>query len=445
MNKKLNYIFKKKKNYKKVSYTVIFIVIFFLILFFVPKFFNYTPKIIKVSLNKNSGISVKNISDINYKFFPSPRLRLSGSNLEFEENILKVNSAEIDIILKLSSIFNYKILEYKKILIKRGSSNIEIGKINKFFNFIKKNSKKIYFDNNNIIILRNNKKLFELKDSVIKLNTKTSTKQLNINGLFFNQKTTFVLENKSNGKIKISLRIPKLDISTNILLANKNNFKSYQGLVDIEIINNFFQFNLLKQKNIKIKKGFVRSSLTNTLFTGELTFEPYFLFNLDVRPSTLDVERTVAELQKFFFSEDLRVTEILKKIDGSLNFKRMFEGSIVFKNREVLFQNFQVGKNSRIVFNAKISEFGKKGKIQFNLITNIQNKKTGSKAIEISGYTTPSNLKIIFEKIIINKEVFTDNKIDNFEKKFRNEVLDNSFSNIFNEAKIVNFFKTFEN
>ena len=162
MNKNFNFIFKEKKFYKVVLYLLIFIVIIFSVYFSIPKFFNYTPKLIQESLRKNSDISVRDISSIQYKFFPSPRLSLSGSNLVFKENVLQVVSAEIDIILNPLNIINYKKIDYRKLLIKEGSTKIEIDKVNQLFNYVKKNQKKINFKKNIIILSQEKKNCLKL-------------------------------------------------------------------------------------------------------------------------------------------------------------------------------------------------------------------------------------------------------------------------------------------
>ena len=439
MKKKLNFIFKDKKIYKFFLYLLTFFLISFFVYLFTPKFFNYTPNLIQKRLNKNSNINIKNISNISYKFFPSPRLRLTGSNLEFGENILKVEDAEVDIILNLLRIIPYKTLDYNKFLIKEGSVIIEIKKINKLINYIKVNKKKINFKNNNIIFFKEKKKLFEINDSFIKINTP----KLNINGLFFNHKISFILKNISDLETSIKLKIPGLDVSTNILLETNDNYKTYEGLVNIEVLNNFFQFDLIKKKNIRINKGFVRSGLINTLFKGEFSFKPYFTFNLDIEPSTLNVEKLILAIQQKYFLEASNNTDIIKKINGSIKFKNMFEGIVIFKNKEIFFQNFKVGKNKQILFDANISQFGQKGKIQFNLNTNIQNKKNVAKDLKISGHIAPSTSKVTFEKIIFDEQIFTEQKVKNYEEKFKKEVVNNSLSNIFNEKKIYNFFKNF--
>ena len=444
MNKKLNFIFKNKKIYKVFLYLLAFFVIIFSTYFFIPKFFNYDPKLLEESLVKNSNIKIKNISNINYKFLPSPRLSLSGSSLEFKENILAVEGAEIEIILNPLSIINYKILDYNKILIKGGFSIVEIDEVDLLFNYIKQNKKKIIFKKNKIVILKNKKKLFEVSDSQVKINTTNDLQQLNIKGFFFNHKITFVLKDESEGKTKIVFKIPELDISSNITIDNKDKLQLYRGLVNIEVLNNFFQFNFSKEQNIKIKEGFLRSSLINSLIAGDLSFKPYFSFDLNIQPSTLNIEKLIPILQKKYFLEDLRKTEFINKIDGSLNFRKMFTGSIVFKNTEIFFQNFKVGKVNPIFFDANISQFGPKGKVQFNLNTSIQYKKKVARNLKISGYVTPSTSKITFSKIIFDEENFTEKKINNYEEKFKNEVIDGSLSNIFNEKKIKNFFKNFK-
>ena len=152
MKKKLNFIFKTKKIYKVFLYFLAFFVINFFVYLFIPNFFNYSPNLIQKNLNKNSNINIKNISNVSYKFFPSRRLKLSGSNLEFDKNILKVEGAEIEIVLNPLSIINYKTLDYDKFLIKEGLVIVEIEKINQLFNYIKNNKKKIIFEKSNFIL-----------------------------------------------------------------------------------------------------------------------------------------------------------------------------------------------------------------------------------------------------------------------------------------------------
>jgi hypothetical protein len=437
MNKKFKFIFKDKKNYKVILYLLFFVVFIFFVYFFIPKFFNYTPKLVQESLKKNSDINIEYISNIDYQLLPSPRLKLSGVYLELGKNILSVENAELEIILNPLRIINYKILDYHKLLLKNGSTNIEIKKINKIFNYIKKNQNKINFKNNTTIFLRENKKLFEINNSLVKFNTKNNTQLLNLNGLFLNHKASFILKEKKNNKINITLKVPELDISTNIFLENIDNFKIFKGIINLEVLNNFFQFNFIKEKKITISKGFIRGNLINSSFEGDISFRPYFLFNLDIKPSSFDIKKLVSIIKKIYFTENFNAIEIIKKIDGSLNFKDSVKGRIIFKNREIELKNFELDKEKKIFLNAEILEFGKKGKMQFNLINNV-------KKINITGIVIPSSLKINFEKIMFEDKIFSPSDVKKYEKKFKNEVLQNSLVNILSEVKLNNFFKNFK-
>ena len=445
MNKKLNFIFKKKKIFKIILYFVLFIVTFFIIYLNIPKFFNYSPPLIEESLKRNSELNIKKISNIKYKIFPSPRLALYAGSLEHEKNFLKIESVEIDIILNTFNIFNFKKINYDNILIRGGSTNIKINKIDQLLDFVKKNTKNIYFKENNIVLFQKNKKLFEIENSIIKTYSNNKP-QLSINGFFLNHKITFLLKKKSNTRNNIILKIPELDIAVKILLNNEENLeKSLEGKVNLEVLNNIFQFNFTKKNNFIINKGFVRSNLINSLIEGEISFNPHFFFNLNIEPSNIKLVKLFTATQNIYFSENIQGVKIAKKLNGFLNLKNIFNGNIIFKNGEISFKDFSSDKNSSILINAKILESGKQGKINFNLLKEIQNKDDTVDELNMSGLIIPSSSKVIFRKIKLNKETFSDKKTKKYEREFNREVIDNLLSNILNEIKMNNFFKNFIN
>ena len=199
MNKVSIYIF-KKKIHKIIFYLLLFIVVIFLAYFSIPKFLNYTPEFIKESLKKNNELNIKNISNTKYSLFPSPRLRVYGSSIEFEENLLKIEKAQVDIVLNPLNLINYKTLDYDRLLISGGLINIEINKVNQLLNFIKKNKKNINFQKNTIIVFQKNKKLFEIDNGIAKVYSRNNTQQVKISGLLLNHKINFFL--KMNLEIK---------------------------------------------------------------------------------------------------------------------------------------------------------------------------------------------------------------------------------------------------
>ena len=80
MIKNLNILLKKKSIHKYFFYLFVFFIIILFSYFFIPKFLNYSPQLVEESLRTNNDINIKNISKITYKAFPTPRLKVSGSN-----------------------------------------------------------------------------------------------------------------------------------------------------------------------------------------------------------------------------------------------------------------------------------------------------------------------------------------------------------------------------
>ena len=216
-------------------------------------------------------------------------------------------------------------------------------------------------------------------------------------------------------------------------------------MLDLEILNNFFSFNFIKEKNIIINKGFTRNALINSSFKGEVFFKPHFFFNFEAIPAVINVKKLFIIIQKKYFSEESETSEIINKVNGILNFKNNFDGRVVFENKAVLFQNFKIGKNSPIFFNARILNYGKKGKIQFNLSKNIQIKGNPSKELNITGSITPFSSKVTFEKILLDREIFTLKKIKKYEDEFKNKVINKTLGNIFDQSKINIFLNNFVN
>ena len=187
----LNSIFKKINILKHVLYLLILFIITLSIYLSTPKLFNYSNELLIRNLKQNNNIEIQNISSINYKIFPTPRLRLSGIDLSIKGGILKIDGGEIDIILSIKNILNYKKFYYNKLLIKNGLSTIDIKDINKIFNYIKKNDQKLKFKKNKIIITQNDKRIFEIENSFIDVNIYKNQKKLILKGVFLNHKIFF--------------------------------------------------------------------------------------------------------------------------------------------------------------------------------------------------------------------------------------------------------------
>ena len=423
------------------------ILYFFFFLFFlsatyfsIPKLLNFSINSIKENLKNNNNINIKNNFIINYKIFPTPRLSIETNDFTIGKEILKISNSELEIILNINQILNFKKTNYKKLIIKKGTSRINLKNINQLLNVIEKNKKKLIFKENNLTILKKDKVFLKIDNVSIKVSPIKEKKELMLSGNFLNNKIFIKLDSKLKNKNNFTLKIPKLDIATRIFFE-KNNSDNINGFFNLEVFNNFLKFNFIKEDNIKLTKGFVRSKLVNTSFNGEVAIIPNFFSSLNFEPSVLNIEKLFPAIQKTLFSDKAKNLLLIKKINGTFNFKSKIEGSVINKNGEISFENFKVGKNKSLVFNAKIIEFGEKGKVHFNLFKTLNYKKNLLKQIEIKGSVIPATSKVVFVNFLLDGKELSVKRIKEYEKKFEDEIIQNSLVNIFNISKIDKYFK----
>jgi hypothetical protein len=432
----------KKQKISNFLYAFFFLLFFSVTYFSIPKLLNFSLESIKEKLKNNNNINIINISKVNYKVFPTPRLSIPNSNFTIGDGVFEVNNSELEIILNISQILNFKEVKYKKLLIKKGVSRISLNNINQVFAMITENKKKLTFKENNLIFLQKDNFFFEIND--VQINTKEigKKKELILNGSFLNNEILIKLDSALGNKNNLILKIPGLDISVKVFLKKKDSDNT-NGVINLEVLNNFLKFNFIKKDNVKLSKGFIRTKLVNASLKGELTFKPNFFIKVDFETSNLNIKKLFLLIEIFFFSNNDRNLSLIKKINGQFNFKSKIEGRITNKNGEVLFKDFKVGKNKSIYLNGKINEFGKRGKIQFNLVKTFKYRnKLSKKKIEIIGFMIPSNSKIVFESISIDGSKISPKKTKDYQKQFQSDLIQGTLANIFNEIKINRFLRS---
>ena len=131
------------KNKKKLNFISFIILIFLFIYFCIPKLLNFSTGSIKENLKINNNINIKNILKVNYKIFPTPRLSIPNSNFKIGEGIIEARNSDIEIILNISQILNYKKINYKKILIINGNLEFNFDNIDTLLDNIIKNKKNL--------------------------------------------------------------------------------------------------------------------------------------------------------------------------------------------------------------------------------------------------------------------------------------------------------------
>lgn len=438
--KRRTLISKNKIKLKLTVYLISFFIFPLLLYVSTPKLLNFSLESIKENLKKYNNININNISKVDYKIFPTPRLSLSNSNFTIGKKIVEVSNSELEIILDLRRILSFKKIYYKKLLINNGSSKINLNNINNFLTTADKNIKEINFNKNSLIFFQENKVFLKISDASIQIQHASDKRELNINGNFLNNKIFIKLDNTLKNKNNLSLKIPGLDILTEIFFE-KDNLGKINGFLNLEVHNNFLKFNFIKEDGIKLKDGFIRSKIVNSSLEGKIIFKPNFFLLLNFKPSNLNIEKLLLVVKKNYFSDDINNLPLIKKINGIFNFNSTFKGKITNRNGEILFENFQVGSNQPLFFSAKISEFGKKGKVHFNLAKTIKHKKGLFKKIEIIGFLIPSNSKVVFQKFVLDGRELSIEETEVHQNKFKDDVVRGSLSNIFNEGKINKFLK----
>ena len=356
---------KNKKIFNFNFYLFIFIFIFIFTYLGLPKLFDFSVESIKKNLKINNNKSIKNILEVNYKIFPTPRLKILTKRFTIGEGNIEVSDGELEIILNVGQLYSFNEISYKKLLINKGTSKIDLNKTDKLFSNINKNKKKLIFKKNNLILLQEEKVFLEINDTLIKIVNLGESFFLDISGNFLNNKIFIKLYSLKKNKNNLILKLPKLDIEARVLFE-KNKSNNVNGSFNLEIFNNFLKFNFIKKDNIKLSNGFTRTKLINSSFKGDVSLKPNFYAKLNFEPSSLDIKKLFLFIQNFFLSNNTNNLALIKKINGIYNFKSKFEGTIINNNGEVLFKNFRVGRKKSYYFNAKIVEFGKKGKIQFD-------------------------------------------------------------------------------
>jgi hypothetical protein len=442
-------IFLKKR---KILSILFFFLIFFLFLISIylstPKFFTISQETLEKNLKLKNNINITSSTKFSYKIFPTPRIIASGVNFKSVDNIFEMNNSEISIILKINKILDFNNLDYKKLIISRGDLLIDIKNINKILSFIRKNNKEIFFDKNKILLTQDEVSFINIDDAKIKINIKKIKKELILNGLFLNNRITLYLSNLLDEKTRVTVKIPNLNTDVNIFFEKDVNPNNYNGTINLKFFNNLLFLKFLKEKHFKIKQGYIRNDLVSTSVSGSIITTPNFFLDLNLEPNYIRFNKIFNLIKTNFFSESyLKAHEMIRKINGIIQLQKNFNGTIYIENNKVSLKNFMIASDDTFLLNARFNEYGKKGKIRFELMKKLIIKKKGKfesfKNIEISGYIIPFDEKIILNQISIDKVDYSDDEVEEFEIKLNKEVINNSLDNLFNKPQINDFFKNF--
>ena len=151
------------------------------------------------------------------------------------------------------------------------------------------------------------------------------------------------------------------------------------------------------------------------------------------RPVKLIYDLIDAKTRKKIFNKGERLNYIIaKKLATEKNIKEVLVSSTELTGKYTAVDIKDKEKN--IFINGKISEYGSKGKIQFDLIKQLEE----SKKIVISGTILPFDSKIRINEIYQENKNYSKEVMENYETKINNKILKKNLNNIFDVNVIDN-------
>ena len=449
------------------------IVFFILLYLIIPTFYNYDKASITKALCKNKDIECLIRGEVNYSFYPTPRINIKDLiiNDSLEKNTL-LSAEHAAIKLSIKNLLAEEKHKFKKIQLNNFEINLNLKNLKKNRNiFTKKiNFIPITFTKGRIVF-------FDKRDYVATID------ETNINIRFIEEGIDAELKGKFlDDDIYISLSNKKIDnkMSTDIILKMLDmNFLTKANLINSEKNKNVTNGNILikKKKNritatfdykddeLIIKKSNLRNAFLNGELEGKIILLPYFDFNLDLNLNSINFTK----LYNYFLALDKKkqkkVFNINNKINGKLNLSsdkiysnynlvQSLESRIKFYNGNISIEQFLLnfGKLGAadilgtINNNTKFTNFKFESNIfvdnqkKFLSKLGIYNRKKISPNFFISGNFDLKNIRISFYEILSDKK-YSSEDTSYIEKEFNDLILEDGYKKLFYFPKFKEFIK----
>ena len=244
----------RKFTQKLEPFQLIFIIlsIFFSFIIFlsIPSIFDYKkiqPKLEK-KIESEYNFSLKDISDIKYRFLPSPHLVLSDANLQLsDDKSTKIGSlSDIKIFISLLDLYNNKNISIKQIKFQKENFRINHKNIPLLIDHLySKKIGKLIIEKSKIFLI--NKKnevslISPVSKFTYKLNNKTNQKKLKIIGNVFDTNFDFLWSTKEGKNSfynwNLKFKDPIIQFENEIDLSNE---KKKIGSLKTNFLNKIMQ------------------------------------------------------------------------------------------------------------------------------------------------------------------------------------------------------------
>ena len=454
-------------------------VIFFVFLYIaIPSFYNYQKTYIENIICKNSQFKCEINGKINYRFYPTPRIKIK--NLAIYDPSKKKNFEILvdNATIKLS-IKNLLVKEkhkYTKLDLKKFVINLEINNLKKYKNIFEINNdfSSINLANGKIIFLEAKNYVATIENVNLNLKEIKDSFYAVLKGNFLNDDIFMNLELKKDDNKFLTNIILKLSKMNFLTKANFTNLKDKQDITGGNFLvkkdkNKIIgEFNYQNNKLI-IKKSNLDNSFLSGGLIGEITFLPYFNFDVDLNLKSLNFTKFYNIFLSLYEKNETNFFKINNKINGNLNLTtdKMYSNSGLVKALESRIKFY----NGNATIEQLLLNFGKLGaadilgsfdrsekynnfKFESNIFVDNErkflskfgvynNKKSISPNLFISGNFDLKRIRASFYEIS-NEAKFSDIDVNFVEKEFNYLMLENGYKDLFNFQKFKKFIKSVE-
>jgi len=447
-SKYLRFIF-----FLRYLFTISFI--FFIIFLSIPNFFNYEKRAetIKNHLLKNYDLKINKYEKIRFRFFPSPRLEITNSTINFNKTSTRIETNTLKIFPKFYSLYNFENFKIKKIVLKNNSTTVDISILYDLIKKFHKQKKKFSLENLTIYLVDKNESILKLDN--IKFTNYGYNENI-ITGKIFDKK--FKIDSDNEFK-KINFKIINSGIGASINFNEIRN-EIIKGDFKAKILNTNLKFSFnFDNKILNIDNFYLRNKNLSFEKESSIIFLPYLYINSKFYVEELNVKI----LKNVQFDKLIEFKDIIKKINskneiifksnklsrnlidrlnlkidlayGRINYSKKFlidesnircAGSVnLLEESPLLFFNCSIISKDKHKLFKKFSIKTKKGK---NINLNIE------------GNINVLNNKINFKDAKVNDDYLASkNDLKYFKEIFEGIFLKDNFLEIFNLKKIKEF------
>ena len=478
-----NYNFNQFKKINFLSSKYLFIhlplaVIFFGFLYLaIPTLYTYDKSSIQNTICSNKNIECLINGKINYKFYPTPRIKIKDFIVKEKKTKNKtfLRVADVSVKLSIKNLLAKEKHKIKKIELNNFEVNLNIEDYKKYIGALEKNLNffPINFKKGNILFYENNEYVVSINDAKVKTNFFNNYIKSEIKGKFLNDSIYINFDSKKDndsGKTStdIIVKMSNLNFLTKANISSQKkekNIKNGNFLIKKgkNKITGIFNYN---DNKLNINKSNIKNSFIEGELEGNLIFSPYFNFNLDANLNSINFTK----LYNYFLSLDddskKNLFKVNKKINGNLNLSsnkvysgydlvKSFESRLKFNNGDILIEQFLLNlgklgaadvlgaiqndkKFTNFIFESNIFVDNEK---KFLSKFKIHKKKSISSNLFISGNIDLKNLRATFYEISDDKKLAQDD-VNFIENEFNELMLDEGYKSLFKFSKFKEFVKS---